>query len=748
MRVAVVKLLAISFAASFAIALQASAQRTASARVPYWADTVGESPIYPVGEAIPVYRAVLDLLYRDGDRRPPVIVLWDTAERRSSPGPCPIAKCPGPQWTHKSKMDTTTVLALARLSPKRPRIGDFGYPIPIALISQDDIHRMMADGNEILAARPRQGNESMMAGFYAELARKYPGAWGVTILSKVGFSRRRDEALIWVHQWCGEGCRSIENIFLKKTGSRWRVVERIPSQVDIDQPSSVVRYVGPAGTTPEESEVLVPDSTTGAPPEAAARAAVYRKVLDSLYSFQGEHPQTVVLTDFFRPLLFDSVPKRPAIDSVLAQRFALFRKIPAPFDSRPSYRIPIVTLPMDSLPNLRERGVSLDKVAQSGFPQELAFTKRYPGAWGMLSMSRVAFNTNRSTALVYTSHNCGEHCRNGDTWLLQRRGSQWKIVDRIPSFSEPDLQVEPLRYLGLDANPNAYRPRRVQGVVTDYTTGKPIPFLDIEVHRTLNSGARVSASSVHTDSAGRYVLTDLPLNSVLTLVVPCPDVPHGAQVQPIGVMPGMDTTINFPVDFSVCEPVVEAPPPPSGLSGAEAFIGKDSARFVFPLQPTQTYMWDFPVKGAYPDYPQYMWGVQWEIPDNRAGKTPYMLWLIKRWQAGGPRSGPLQRLIDGVLLEPMIECTTCDGVVFADPQTDHSSVFATVQNGQLIFVVRGVDAVRRIFPTRPTTVTFSQNVQLPGPEGPQRFDASQEVLVNCRNSAESPEAKRHCDVQH
>ena len=739
---------AVAFAAIVAVASTSTAQRTATpARPPFWADTVGESPVYPVGEAIPVYRAVLDLLYIDGDRRPSVIIMWDTAERRSSPGPCPIAKCPGMQWTHKSKMDTATVLALARLSPKRPRIRDFGYPIPLVLISPNDVHRMTADGNEILAEHPRPDYQGPIAGFWAELARKYPGAWGVTILSKVGFNRSRSEALVWVHQWCGDSCRSIENIFLKKTAGRWRVVERIPSVVSIDLPSRLLRYVGPAGTTPQESEVLVPQSRTGAPSEATARAAVYRAVLDSLYSFQGDHPQTVVLTDFFLAP-FDSVPKRPGIVSALARKFALLRRVRAPLDNAPSYRIPIVTLPMDSLLSLRERGVSLDKVAQTGFPQELAFTKRYPGAWGMLSMSRVAFNTNRSTALVYTSHICGEHCRNGDTWLLQRTGSRWKIVDRIPAFSEQELQVEPLRYLGLDANPNAYRPRRVQGVVTDYTTGKPIPFLDIKVRRSLNSGVLVSAPTIHTDSAGHYTLTNLPLNSMVSLVVPCPDTARGAQVQPIGVMPGMDTTINFPVDFSVCEPVVEAPPPPSALSGAQAFIGKDSARFVFPLQGTGTYYWDIPAQGAYPDYPQYMWGVQWSIPDIRAGNTPYMLWLTKRWQAGGPRSGSLEQLIAGVRLEPMIEGTTCDGCVFADPGTDHSKVFATIENGQLIFVVRGARAVRRIFPSTPVTVTFSQNVQLPAPEGPGRFNASQEVLVNCRNSDESPEAKRHCDVQH
>ena len=738
------KLFAISVA-SLTIASAGGAQRKAtSARVPYWADTVGESSIYPVGEAAPVYRAVLDLLYRDGNRRPSVIIMWDTAERRSSPGPCPIAKCPGMTWTHKSKMDTTTVLALARLSPKRPRIVDFGYPIPVVLISPDSVNRMMADGNELIADR-RQGNETMMTGFWAELARKYPGAWGVTIFSKVGFNRRRDEALIWVHQWCGDGCRSIENIFLKKIGGRWRVVERIPSEVDFDQPSRVLRYVGPTASTPQDSEVLLPDSRTGAPSEAIARAGIYRAVLDSLYSFQGEYPRTIVFTDFFWPP-FDSVPKRPEIDSELARKFALLRTVRAPFDNLPSYRIPIVMLPMDSLPSLRKKGVELDKLTQTGYPQDVAFANSYPGAWGMLSLSRVAYNVDRSTALVYSIHRCGEHCYNKDTWVLQRTGERWRIVERIPSPGEPDFQIEPLRYLGLDANPNAYRPRRVQGVVTDYTTGKPIPFLNMNVRRNLNSGVNVSDPPVRTDSTGHYTLTNLPLYSSLALIVPCPHAPQGAQIQPIYATPGIDTTINFPVDFGVCEPVVEAPPPPSPLSGAEAFIWKDSARFVFPQQQDHAYLWDIPAQSAHPGDPQYAWTVEWDTSHNRAEKAPYMLWLIKRWKEGGPHYGSLEQLIAGVPLQAMVQCHRCHGVVIEDPDTDHSKVFATVENGQLVFVVHGADAVRRVFPVTPGTVTFLENIQIPAVDG-TLFSASQTALVNCRNSDESADAKHRCDVK-
>jgi hypothetical protein len=314
------------------------------------------------------------------------------------------------------------------------------------------------------------------------------------------------------------------------------------------------------------------------------------------------------------------------------------------------------------------------------------------------------------------------------------------------------VEVEPLRYLGADVSPIAYRPRRVQGVVTDEVTGKPIPFLDIIVRRALNStGVNVTEPPVRTDAAGHYTLTKLPLNAAMTMVVPCAAQQHAAQVQPIGVMPGMDTTINVSVNFGICDPTaVKAPPAaPNPLSGAQAFISSDSARFEFPRQP-DAYEWDVPIKRAYAGGDEYMWGVQWEIADSLHGEAPYLLWLIKRWKAGGPRKGSLKQLISAVPLQPMVQCTTCDGVIFEDPDTDHSKIFASIENSRLVFVVRGAEAVRRIFPKTPTSVSFSQTVRhvALSQYGPGDVSSSQQVLVNCRNSDESADAKHRCDVKH
>ena len=715
-------------------------------------DTLTESPIYPVGDAVGVYRAVLDLVYHDGEKRPSVIVMLDTVEAGHAGGPCPFDKCTGSTWAHKSKIERSTELAYARGSRKKPALVQFGYPIPIVMISQDDVRRMDADGREFMAAHPLPPDLPQRGfwGVHVELQRKFPGAWGVTILSKVGFNTRHTEALLQAHQWCGDDCRVHETLFLKKTKGRWRVVERIPEQVDPGY-SPYSRYLGPAGRIPKESEII-PVDRPGVPSEATARTAVYRTVLDSLYFVNGDRPKRVVLTNWF-----GSIGKLPAhttrIDTALVKRFAFLGGIRAPFDAISKYRAPISTLPVDSVPALRARGVALD-VEQTGSPFWVAFAKRYPSAWGLLGVSRIAFNQNRSQALVETNHACGNQCATRDIWLLTRAGRTWRIAERIPVEKQNNVEIEPLRYVGVDVNPNAYHPRRVQGTVTDYTTSKPIPLLEIQIRRTLNTGVTISEPSIRTDAAGHYTLTNLPLSAGLAMIIRCPDRQHGAWAQPIGVMPGLDTTINMAVDFSVCDTtaaVAAKPSSPNPLSGAEAFISKDSARFVFPRQATDVYEWDVPVKGTYPGGAEYMWQVQWDIAENLSGEVPYMLWLIKGWKAGGPHKGSLAQLIAGVRLGPMIGCSSCDpSAVFEQPGTDHSKVFATVENGQLIFIVRGAQAVQRVFPTIPKTVTFSQTVrQTPLPQyGPGDVSSSQEVVVNCRNSNESDAARHRCDVMH
>jgi hypothetical protein len=719
------------------------------ARIPSSADTTNEWPLYPVGDATPVYRAVLDLIYLDGDKRPPVIIMLDSAEGGHMGGPCPVANCIDNRWTHKSKMDTSTVLAYARMSRKRPRLVQFGYPIPIVYISYDDVNRMNADGRELIASHPMPNNAMWRLGLWAELNRKYPGAWGVTILSKVAFNDRHTEALVQANQWCSDDCRVHETLFLRQTNGRWRVVERIPEEVDVGF-SPFGRYVGPAGATAKESEIVAVDKSD-VPTEATARADVYRAVLDSLYSVNGERPKRIVLTNWF-PLAWQLPARSSAIEPALVKRFSFVGSIRAPLDAISGYRVPITTLPPDSVVALGSHGLDMNP----GSPFWLDFPNRYPGAWGMLDIGRIAFNRDRSRALVKTQHRCGSSCVNLDTWFLARSGKSWRIAGRIPGDRLSIMEVEGLRYLGVDVSPTAYRPRRLQAAITDEKTGHPVPFADVIIRRTLMSGASVTNAPARADKAGHYLVTDLPLNAQMTVLVPCPGQQRTAQVYGVAVTPGMDTTVSIPVDFTVCDTttVVQAPPAqpaPNPLSGAQAFISGDSARFEFPLQSSGIYQWDVPMKGAGAGTAEYMWDVHWQIADSLVGNAPYLLWLIKHWKAGGPRKGSLKQLIAGVRLEPMIVCRSCDGpAVFEDPNTDHSKVLATVENNRLVFVIRGADAVSRVFPKTPTTVTFTQSVRhTPLPQyGPGEVSSSQQVQVNCRNSNESADAKHRCDVKH
>jgi hypothetical protein len=244
------------------------------------------------------------------------------------------------------------------------------------------------------------------------------------------------------------------------------------------------------------------------------------------------------------------------------KRFAVLSSIRAPFDAISRYRVPISTLPLDSVPALRERGTALD-VDRTGYPFWVAFANKYRGAWGMLGVSRIAFNPNRSQALVSTYHACGNSCVNRDAWFLIRSGKTWQIAERIPGEAQNNVEVEPLRYLGVDVSPIAYRPRRVQGVVTDAETGKPLANFAVRVRRLLNTGLMTDDPTLRTDSLGRFALTRLPLNAGISLIFECPNGSRdGTIFTPLAVTPGLDTTITTSFSLAVCNYV-----PPGGSAG-------------------------------------------------------------------------------------------------------------------------------------------------------------------------------------
>ena len=543
---------------------------------PPWADTARESNVYPVGDAVGVYTAVLDLYYIDGTERPGVIVMHDTAEGHSG-GPCPM-QCPE-AWLHKSKIDESTMLAFAKLSPKRPKMILFGYPIPIAYLSYGQDNRLREQGHKLLEASRSVKNiigEDWVAGF----TRDFPRAWGFMTLSKVGFNDPHTEALIQVHFHCGLSCASDEILFLRKIASRWVVIERIPNDAEGLQPAAGMRYRGSYGSSPGESEVLFPAKSTGTEGEDAT--AVYQTVLDSLYNFHGEFPRRIVITDWF-PVDFETPAHSRPIQQATLTRYKFFRGVRAPLNTRLRLRAPVSVLLRDSMPEVEKLGKPLEKMAlerqlmTGTSPFWLGFRLHYPGAWGMVGFTRPAFNDDRTEALVFSSHSCGSSCRNDDTWLLERSNGKWKIAERIPRTSDKNVELDSLRYLGADANPRAYKPRRVHGAFVTRPTGTPLAHLRFTVHMNRDS------SFMRTDDRGRYEITNLPLMGGVALTVPCQGQPmlagaadkYSSRPIQVALFPsyaGLDSTANVQVDLRRCllhrraQPLAGAKPAPQALA--------------------------------------------------------------------------------------------------------------------------------------------------------------------------------------
>jgi hypothetical protein len=569
-------LLSLTILASASIARDAAAQVQPDPRGrPPWADTTGESGVYPVGDAVGVYRAVFDLLFVDGAERPRIIVMHDTAEGRGG-GPCPIA-CDR-KWPHKSKIDTATVLAFARLSPKRPKIVPFGYPIPIAFISYSGYNRFR-DSVSLLLQRAGKSAYPEAPEFSAEFAKTYPGTWGKLTLSKVGFNKPHTEALVQASLWCGDQCHSDEILFLRRIAGRWTIAERIPNDAEGARAWAGMRYRGPAGDNPAASEIVLAPAGANArrASESDDAAAVYRTVFDSLYSFHGQSPRKIVVSDWFPG---DQAPlpahTRP-IDSTTLTRYMFLRSVRPP-DARLGYRLPVSMVPRDSIEALARLGDgALERQATENGEWEspfwLAFRQRFPGAWGMLGYTRVAFNTARTQALVFTNHACGDSCRNADTWLLERRGEKWRIVERIPREKETNWHLDPLRYLGVDADPKTYRPRRIHGRFVAAQSGNPLRQFPVTVKRGERSYRMV------TDLAGRYWVDSLPLLGPVEFRIDCPNPPLRKAMLVGGALThaGLDTTIDVTVDFGRC-----LPDRPARALAGPIEVWPDSKRSTYP----------------------------------------------------------------------------------------------------------------------------------------------------------------------
>lgn len=59
-----------------------------------------------------------------------------------------------------------------------------------------------------------------------------------------------------------------------------------------------------------------------------------------------------------------------------------------------------------------------------------AFREMYRSSFGVLSFSRVAFDSKGNYALVYADLQCGALCGSGEWMLMHKEGREWKVVKR------------------------------------------------------------------------------------------------------------------------------------------------------------------------------------------------------------------------------------------------------------------------------------------------------------------------------
>ena len=71
------------------------------------------------------------------------------------------------------------------------------------------------------------------------------------------------------------------------------------------------------------------------------------------------------------------------------------------------------------------------KTLEESTKQWEEFHQKYPNSPGIISLSRVGFNSDKDQALVYTANSCGNLCGKGYYVLLMKSDKGWKVQKEI-----------------------------------------------------------------------------------------------------------------------------------------------------------------------------------------------------------------------------------------------------------------------------------------------------------------------------
>ncbi|HMG70930.1 MAG TPA: carboxypeptidase-like regulatory domain-containing protein [Gemmatimonadaceae bacterium] len=305
--------------------------------------------------------------------------------------------------------------------------------------------------------------------------------------------------------------------------------------------------------------------TTGEPNAPPDVAAVYRAVLDEVFPRGSNGPSLIAISQMIEPSVVE-------LDTTLKRRQRIPNGTIAPF----SYRIPIAFIDSASLRDLWLQTRMADSIAYTvpmtdiRYRQREAapFIERYPGAWGRLTLSRVAFGRQLRDAAVevrYASATPGANYGD-EIFRLVRNRNEWKVVKRVPR--DEAIKPEPLPQGMLRAWVDssllpAPRRRLLRGTVRDSASGRPLSGIVIRIKAApLGTQGQIlwdkgpeEWGTLLTDAAGGYAIFNPP-SGFMWIEAECPPTRglRGGGLAPAALEPGsgLDTVLDFRVRFSAC----------------------------------------------------------------------------------------------------------------------------------------------------------------------------------------------------
>jgi hypothetical protein len=190
-------------------------------------------------EASKVYVTVLDALYQSGPESPQFIVVGDSL----SPRPEGISEHVRLLGPHTSEIDSSSIADFETRTTKRvPLPAQFSYRVPVRVFRQAD--RVTLDSIGKIVTSGFAPNDISVQPFWYGFLKKFPGSWGLTVVSDVGFNPGMTQALVYVRHNCGS-CAHGEVMFLKRMEEHWRVAERISDGSFESGGFKSLRYLGP-----------------------------------------------------------------------------------------------------------------------------------------------------------------------------------------------------------------------------------------------------------------------------------------------------------------------------------------------------------------------------------------------------------------------------------------------------------------------------------------------------------------------